>query len=68
MLTIGLLFSFWGDYLVLNGDMDLDIYTTIGLETFLTAFKVVAGVWLYKNIVGLDKFENSEGFSLKRKK
>jgi hypothetical protein len=39
------------------------------LGTVITAtFQIVGSIWLYKDFVGWDKFEYSEGLRLKRKK
>lgn len=35
---------------------------------FVASFQILASIWLYKDFVGWNKFEYSEGLRLKRKK
>jgi hypothetical protein len=45
----------------------IDGWTILGC-VITASFEIVSCIWLYKDIVGWDKFEYSEGLRLKRKK
>ncbi len=68
-----LLLAFWIlswaiEYSELKGGITFDQFGAYILEAISIAFKVFAAIWLYKDIIGWNNFENPEGFSLKRKK
>ena len=42
----------------------VDVFSYIG-SAFLFTFQTISSIWIYKDIVGWDKFE--QGLSLKRK-
>lgn len=68
LLSIFILASFWADYeLWFSGNTPFDGWVVFA-GVISATFKVLSGIYLYKNIVGYDKFEYSEGFRLKRKK
>ncbi len=66
-LIIAILASFYIEYALITGDILFDVLGIIVLLISL-GFKTLASIYTYKEFAGWDKFENPEGFSLKKKK
>jgi hypothetical protein len=63
LLIVFLLFSFYLYYEMFSDT--IDIFSYIG-SAILLGFQTLSCIWLYKDIIGLEKFE--DGLTLKRKK
>ncbi len=49
------------------GGDGIDIWTFV-ITAIVAGFQTLASIWVYKDIIGWNNFEKSEGLSLKRKK
>lgn len=63
LLIVFLIFSFYLYYEMFNDG--IDIFSYIG-SAILLSFQTLSCIWLYKDIIGFEKFE--DGLTLKRKK
>ena len=66
MLILFIIGSFYG-YYGLFFDTEPEFLSYV-LVLVLMGFQILGSIWVYKDAIGWDKFEYSEGFNIKRKK
>ncbi len=59
--------SFYGYYALFIDTDSIEFLSYVG-GAILAAFQILGSMYVYKDFIGWDNFENSEGLSLKRKK
>jgi len=65
VLSLAIIVTFIVQWYNLTSEID---FVSIIVAIFLTCFQIIAAIYIYKNAVGYNNFDNPEGLSIKRKK